>query len=38
MYLARNKEMWMAFVDLETGFLGRWFGWALRYLGVDEWI
>ena len=40
-YLARNKEMWMAFVDLEKAFdrVPRevvW--WALRYLGVDEWI
>ena len=28
-YLARNKKLWMAFVDrrkLLTGFLGRWFG------------
>ena len=40
-YLARNKELWMAFVDLEKVFdrVPRevvW--WALRYLGVDEWI
>ena len=40
-YLARNKELWMAFVDLEKAFdrVPRevvW--WALRYLGVDEWI
>ena len=28
-YLARNKELWMAFVDLEKRlieYLGRWFG------------
>ena len=40
-YLARNKELWMAFVDLKKAFdrVPRevvW--WALRYLGVDEWI
>ena len=40
-YLARNKKLWMAFVDLEKAFdrVPRevvW--WALRYLGVDEWI
>ena len=40
-YLARNKELWMAFVDLEKAFdrIPRevvW--WALRCLGVDEWI
>ena len=40
-YLAKNKELWMAFVDLEKAFdrVPReviW--WALRYLGVDEWI
>ena len=40
-YLARNKELWMAFVDLEKAFdrVPReviW--WALRCLGVDEWI
>ena len=40
-YLANNKELWMAFVDLEKAFdrVPRevvW--WALRYLGVDEWI
>ena len=40
-YLARNKELWMAFVDLKKVFdrVPRevvW--WALRYLGVDEWI
>ena len=38
-YLARNKELWMAFVDMEKAFdrVPRevvW--WALRYLGVDE--
>ena len=40
-YLARNKELWLAFVDLEKAFdrVPRevvW--WALRCLGVDEWI
>ena len=39
-YLAKNKELWMAFVDLEKAFdrVPRevvW--WALRYLGVDKW-
>ena len=40
-YLAKSKDLWMAFVDLEKA-LDRvprevvW--WALRYLGVDEWI
>ena len=39
--MAKNKELWMAFVDLEKAFdrVPRevvW--WALRYLGVDEWI
>ena len=40
-YMAKNKELWMVFVDLEKAFdrMPRevvW--WALRYLGVDEWI
>ena len=39
--MAKNKELWMAFVDLEKAFdrMPRevvW--WTLRYLGVDEWI
>ena len=40
-YLARNKELWMAFVDLEKAFdrVSREVVWrALRCLGVDEWI
>ena len=40
-YLAKKKELWMAFVDLEKAFdrVPRevvW--WALRVVGVDEWI
>ena len=40
-YLGRNKELWMAFVDLEKAFdrVHRevvW--WTRRYLGVDKWI
>lgn len=40
-YLARKKELWMAFIDLEKAFdrVPRevlW--WALRKLGVDEWL
>ena len=40
-YLAANKRLYMAFVDLEEAFdrvprKGIW--WALRKLGVDEWI
>ena len=40
-YLAKNKDLWMTSVDLEKAFdrVPRevvW--WALRYLGVDEWI
>ena len=40
-YLAKNKELWMAFVDLEKAFdrvLREVVWWALKYLGVDEWI
>ena len=40
-YLAKKEDLWMAFVDLEKAFdrVPReviW--WALKYLGVDEWI
>ena len=40
-YLAKKKDLWMAFVDSEKVFdrMPRevvW--WALRYMGVDEWI
>ena len=40
-YLAANKRLYMAFVDLEEAFdqvprKAIW--WALRELGVDEWI
>ena len=40
-YLAKNKELWMAFVDLEKAFdrvPRKVIWWTLRYLGVDEWI
>ena len=39
-YLARNKELWMAFVDLEKAFdrVPQVVWWALRCLGVDKWI
>ena len=40
-FLAKKKKLWMAFVDLEKAFdrVPReivW--WALRVVGVDEWI
>ena len=40
-YLAANKRLYMAFVDLEKAFDGvprKVIWWALRKLGVDEWI
>ena len=40
-YLAVNKRLYMAFVDLEKAFdrvLRKVIWWALRKLGVEEWI
>ena len=40
-YLAHKKDFWMAFVDLEKAFdrvLREVLWWALRSLGVKEWI
>ena len=40
-YLAANKRLYMAFVDLEKAFdrvPGKVIWWALRKLGVEEWI
>ena len=40
-YLAANKRLYMAFVDLERAFdraPQRVIWWALRKLGVDEWM
>ena len=40
-YLAANKRLYMAFVDLEKAFdrvPPKVIWWALRKLGVDEWI
>ena len=40
-YLAKNKDLWMAFVDLEKAFdrvPRKVVWWALRSLGVDEWL
>ena len=39
--LARNKDLWMAFVDLKKDFdrvAQEVVWWALKCLGVDEWI
>ena len=41
MYLAANKRLYMAFVDLEKAFEQvhqKVIWWALRKLGVEEWI
>ena len=40
-YLAANKRLYMAFVDLEKAFDGvprKIIWWAIRKLGVEEWI
>ena len=40
-YLAVNKRLYMAFMDLEKAFdrvPRNVFRWALRKLGVEEWI
>ena len=40
-YLAKSKDLWMAFVDLEKVFdrvLRKVVRWVPRYLSVDEWI
>ena len=40
-FLAKKQEVWMAFVDLEKAFdrvLHEVVWWALRKLGVDEWL
>ena len=40
-YLAVNKRFYMAFIDLEKAFDGvprKVIWWALRKLGVEEWI
>ena len=40
-YLAANKRLYMAFVDLEKAFDGvprKIIWWVLRKLGVEEWI
>ena len=34
-YLAKSKDLWMAFVDWVPREV---VWWALRYLGVEEWI
>ena len=40
-YLAKNRDLWMAFIDLEKAFdrvprMVIW--WALQRLGVGEWL
>ena len=38
-YLAKNKDLWMVFVDMEKAFdrvLREVVWWAPRYVGVDE--
>ena len=40
-FLGKQKELWMAFVDLEKAFdrvLRDVVWWALRHVGVEEWI
>ena len=40
-YLAKKKELWIAFLDLEKAFdrvLREVVWWALRKVGVEEWL
>ena len=40
-YLAKKKELWMAFVDLKRAFdrvPREMVWWALRKVGVEEWL